>query len=101
MDLINLVNEAPKINLTVTAGDLRDFASQLIEQTKDDLEESIVRGRTETLLTTEETMKKLNVCKTTLWRWKKRDYLRPVRVGGNERYRLSDINKILKGDDYE
>ena len=46
-------------------------------------------------------MNKLRVCKTTLWRWKKRDYLRPVRVGGNERYRLSDINKILKGDDYE
>lgn len=96
MDLNILVNEAPQINLTVTAIDLKDFASQLIEQTKEDLEQSITSGRNETYLTTEQTMKMLNVCSTTLWRWKKRKYLRPVRVGGNERYRLSDINKILE-----
>ena len=101
MDLNKIVNEVPNINLTISAGDLRDFATQLIDQTREDLEDTIVRGRTDSLITTEEAMNKLRVCKTTLWRWKKRDYLRPVRVGGNERYRLSDINKILKGDDCE
>ena len=101
MDIIDLINEAPQVNLTVSASDLRDFANLLIEQTKEELEHGIISGRTEKYLTTEETMKTLSVCKTTLWRWKKRKYLRPVRVGGNERYRLSDINKILEGDDDE
>lgn len=96
MDLINLVNDAPQINLTVTAGDLREFADQLIEETKEQLEQTISNRKDEVYLTSEQTMKKLNVSKTTLWRWKQRNYLCPIRVGGNERYRLSDINEILE-----
>lgn len=97
MNIINLLQEAPAINLTVSAADLRDFASQLIEETKEQLESTLSDAKAETYVSTEKAMEILNVCKTTMWRWKKRNYLKPIRVGGIERYRMSDIKKILEG----
>lgn len=97
MDLINLVHEAPQINLTVTAADLRDFASELISQTKEQLEQEISDNKAETYLSTDKVQEIMGISKTTLWRWKKRKYLVPIRVGGNERYRMSDIKKIMEG----
>ncbi len=97
MNLKEILEAAPSINLTVSAADLRDFASQLIEQTKDQLEQTISDSKAETYVSTEKTMELLDICKTTLWRWKKRNYLVPIRVGGSERYRMSDIKKIMEG----
>lgn len=34
--------------------------------------------------------------RTSLWRWEKECVLLPVNVGGRKKYRLSDINVILK-----
>jgi len=34
-----------------------------------------------------------------LWRWDKTGYLKPYRIGGKVRYRLSEIDKILGGED--
>ena len=97
MDLQQLAQCAPKINITITAADLRDFATELISQTKAELEQSISDSKAETYLSSEKVMQMMEISKTTLWRWKQRGYLVPVRVGGNERYRLSDIKKIMEG----
>lgn len=97
MDILNIVQQAPSINITVSAADLRDFASRLIEQTKAELEQTISDSKAESYVSSEKAIELLDICKTTLWRWKKRNYLVPIRVGGNERYRMSDIKKILEG----
>ena len=97
VDIINIIQQAPQINLTVTASDLRDFASELISQTKEQLEQTISDSKAETYLSSEKVLQMMEISKTTLWRWKQRGYLVPVRVGGNERYRMSDIKKILEG----
>lgn len=97
MDIKQLVQCAPQINLTITASDLKDFAAQLIFETKEQLEQSISDSKAETYLSSDKVLEMLEISQTTLWRWKKRGYLVPVRVGGNERYRLSDIKKILEG----
>ncbi len=34
---------------------------------------------------------------TTLWRWKKMGYLVPITVGAIDRYRMSDIRRIMEG----
>lgn len=97
MNIQELAQCAPSINLTITAGDLKEFATQLIAETKEQLEQSISDSKAETYLSSEKVMQMMEISKTTLWRWKQRGYLVPVRVGGNERYRLSDINKIMEG----
>lgn len=97
MDIQQLAQCAPAINLTITAADLKEFAVLLIAETKAELEQSISDSKAETYLSSEKVMQMMEISKTTLWRWKQRGYLVPVRVGGNERYRMSDINKILEG----
>ena len=97
MNIQELAQFAPTINLTITAGDLKEFATQLIAETKEQLEQSISDSKAETYLSSEKVMQMMEISKTTLWRWKQRGYLVPVRVGGNERYRLSDIKKIMEG----
>lgn len=97
MNIQELAQFAPTISLTITAGDLKEFATQLIAETKEQLEQSISDSKAETYLSSEKVMQMMEISKTTLWRWKQRGYLVPVRVGGNERYRLSDINKIMEG----
>ena len=97
LNISELAQNAPQINLTITAADLRNFASELISQTKAELEQSISDSKAETYLSGEKVMEMMEISKTTLWRWKQRGYLVPVRVGGNDRYRLSDIQKIVEG----
>lgn len=97
-NLIDLAQCAPSINLTVTAEDLKNFASQLIEQTKAEMEQSITDSKADSYLSSEKVMEMMEISKTTLWRWKQRGYLVPVRVGGNDRYKLSDIKKIMEGE---
>ena len=97
MNIQELVQCAPTINLTITAGDLKEFAALLIAETKAELEQSISDSKAETYLSSEKVMEMMEISKTTLWRWKQRGYLVPVRIGGNDRYRLSDIQKIAEG----
>ena len=50
------------------------------------------------LLTTKQTCKALNISRTTLWKLEKLYRIRPVqKLLPTKRYRLSDIEKILKG----
>ena len=97
MNIQELAQCAPAINLTITASDLKDFAALLIAETKAELEQSISDSKAETYLSSEKVMEMMEISKTTLWRWKQRGYLVPVRIGGNDRYRLSDIQKIAEG----
>ena len=97
LNIAEIAQSAPAINLTITAGDLKNFAVELVELTRSELEQTIKESNAETYLTSDKVMEMMKISKVTLWRWKKRGYLVPVRVGGNERYRMSDIKKILEG----
>ena len=56
-------------------------------------------AKEEKLLTREEVCDQLAVTKPTLWRWAKRGYLVPVKVGNRPLYRQSDILKLMTKDD--
>lgn len=47
------------------------------------------------LLTTDQVCKLLSVTSVTIWRWGKQGYLKSIRVGGLNRFRRSDIDRIL------
>lgn len=96
MNIQELAQCAPAINITITAAELKDFATQLIAETKAELEQSISESKAEAYLTGEKVMEMLEISKATLYRWKQRGYLVPIRIGGNDCYRQSDINHILQ-----
>ena len=75
---------------------------------KDDLESVIQNvidkllsqreNKPEIFLTAEETSKRLNVDRSTLWRWNKEGYIVANKVGSKVRYKLSDVERIQKGE---
>lgn len=67
---------------------LEDMANRTSE-TKNEYDE---------LLTKKEVANLLGICTTTLWNWKKKGYLIPVQIGHKKLYRLSDIEKLRKGE---
>lgn len=90
--------ENGNITIAVTASDLKEFAKELVRTAKQELEQQITEANTETYPTTGEVAKLLGVDRTTLWRWNKQGYLSHVEVGGKRKYRMSDVNQILKGE---
>jgi hypothetical protein len=94
MNFKEILNER---NITVSVGlnDLREFAKDIVQQTKKELEDSVVAQKSETYLTRRRTSELLDVDLSTLWRWARQNYLVPVCVGGKKRYKMSDINGLL------
>lgn len=98
VDLIQLAKEAPGTIIAVPVGDLVEANNRLIDQVRADLEREVANKRNVEYLTREQVLAKLNVVPSTLWRWQKRGYLIPVNVGGQNRYRSTDIDRILEGE---
>ena len=92
---INELIKEGNIALTVGLNDLKEFAKDIIQQTKKELEDSILAQKLETFVSTQKACEILDVDSVTLWRWHKRNYLVPATVGGKKRYKMSDINKML------
>ena len=97
IDLIQLAKEAPGTIISVPVEALVNANKILVETAISSLERSVSAKDSAVLLTREQVMQKLNVAPSTLWRWQKRGYLVPVRVGGENRYRSTDIDKIVEG----
>lgn len=97
IDILTLAKEAPGTILAVRADDLVNANNQLIDQVRADLEREIHEKRTASFLTREMVLERLNVAPSTLWRWQKSGYLVPVNVGGQRRYKSTDIDEILEG----
>ncbi len=95
MNIQELLNSGAHITFSVDAKDLKDFALAVAAQTRSEIERDIAESRSEIYYTCEQVSNILNVDKTTLWRWSKRDYLTAIKVGGLVRYRKSDIDRIL------
>ena len=98
VNIIELARQCPEVTISVKASDLvemgKTLKDELLQDLRDVLPEATHREE-DSFLTREETMKKLGVSSTTLWRWKKCGYLVPVQLGAMDRYRISDINAIL------
>lgn len=96
LDLFELLREFPEATLTVHAGDLGHFARELLDEASQDFERAaIAEGKTEEYLTPEMVKTLLRISESTLYRMAKAKILVPVFVGGQKRYRRSDLDKIL------
>lgn len=97
MNIQELVEKCTNVSVTINTSDLKVFGDYLIEKTKKELEEIVINDKAETYLTPKQVAEMLNVDLTTLWRWNKRNYLKPVEFGGSRRYRRTEINKLMGG----
>ncbi len=96
-NLKDLLQESGNITIAVSLIDLKQFAVDIIESTKRELEDVVIADKAETYPSPKRVCEILDVDASTLWRWNKRGYLCPAEVGGKRRYRMSDVNAILNG----
>lgn len=97
MNLYDLLQDNAQLNITINSGQLIEAIDYCVNKTRKELEQQITDANTETYPSPDQVAKILDVDKSTLWRWRKNGYLMPIEIGGKRRYRMSDINKILKG----
>ena len=100
IDVYTLATEYPDIVIQLKVTDLIEaahvFAKDLASLNEQKKREKILP---ETLLTKKEVMELLGVSETTLWRWdSKYNYLHPVMVGSERRWRWRDISAIIEGN---
>jgi len=48
------------------------------------------------LLNGKQAIKKLNISRATFYRWVKKGIIKPKMIGSLKRYRINDLNKLLK-----
>lgn len=95
MEILNIVEQYPNLNITVKAGELKEWAEYIVRLTHQELKQQVANTKNETYISRNEVAKMLSVDKSTLWRWGKQDYLTPIEVGGKRVYRMSDVKQIL------
>jgi len=93
MITFNFLENNPNINITVNAEELLEIVDYAISKTRSEFESKPI---SEEYLTRKATAEKLDVDLSTLWRYDRTGYLCAVKVGGKRRYKLSEVNKILK-----
>lgn len=95
--IIELAKQCPELTVSIKVHDLVEGLNILIGNVKSELEQTISDQQAETYPSRDKVMEILGVSSATLWRWHKSGYLVPLNVGGKRRYRMSDIQKLLKG----
>lgn len=80
--------------LVLNKNDLQELVFSLLDEWQSKQQQK----PEEKYLSREEVCELLSVTKPTLWRWAKRGYLMPVKVGNRPLYRQSDIDKLMQED---
>lgn len=96
-NIFEMAKDYPDLTVSIKLGELVEGFNILIGNVKSELEQTISDQQAETYLSRDKVMETLGISSATLWRWQKIGYLIPLPVGGKRRYRMSDIQKLLKG----
>lgn len=76
--------------MQVSALDLKEWALDLLDQHA----KRQAKPKDEIYLTTAQASRFLNVDRSTLWRWNRENYLKPLMIGNRYRYRQSDLESL-------
>ncbi len=94
MDIKNLLENRGNITISISPEELKKFGESLIKETQQRNEEK--QEVSTKLITVNQVCKMLAVSRVTLWDWDKKGITDPVRLGNLKRYRLSDIEELIK-----
>ena len=100
MDLMTIAKVFPDMTVSIRLRDLLEANEVLVKKVRAEAEREIARRvdvYEDTLIAKEEARVRLlgGVDPSTLWRWEKVGYLKPVRIGVKVFYRRSDIDQII------
>lgn len=106
MDLVSMAKAFPDMSVTIRLGDLLQANNDLARQVRAEAAADMARMRLEyrdVLIQKEEARVQLlgGVDPSTLWRWEKRGYLHPVRIGVKVFYRKGEIERLIEGKKIE
>lgn len=97
MNIQELLKSDANFTVSIGISDLRVWHSEVIADTRRELEEIVLSDKAESYPTVKQVSEMLNVDLTTLWRWNKKGYLKTIEFGGGRRYKMSDVKSILNG----
>lgn len=97
MNLNQIIEAGAGVSITISSSDLLLFAETLIQRTRVEVQKESHAIKTERMLEKKDVMELLGVCDTTLFYWRKKGYLKPVKVGNKVRYKWSEVSKVLEG----
>lgn len=92
MNINEVLKSCANVQLVINALDLKEAFLQWCEESKPK-----DTPKSEKYLTANETVKRLGVDISTLWRWDKTGYLKKVKIGNKVFYKESDINALMEG----
>ena len=95
MELADILKSGGNITISIKSDDLLKFFDALVEKERRKLEQEIIKDNSEFYYTKDQVAKILNINPSTLWNWSNKGYLMPIKVGGLNRYKKSDIDKII------
>ena len=93
MQVQDLIESGIGVNVTLTPKELIEVIDYVVEKTKSESEYQLIKKSQEEYLTSNQVCEFLKVNLSTLWRWEKKEYLKPIYVGGKKRYPKSEIQK--------
>ena len=93
MELSQIISSGAAVTIAVTPGQLQAFAGDIIAEYRDKIQREQAAG--EQYLSPAKVCELLDIDPTTLWRWDKKDLLHPIKLGGVNRYKKTDIDRIL------
>lgn len=97
MNIENIIKSGANVQLVVSALELKEAFLNWDAERRDAVQ-PVQEVQEETFLTVNETVKKLGVVPSTLWRWNKAGYLKKIKVGNSVRYRLQDIINLINNN---
>ena len=100
MDLIELAKQCPQMSVTVRLRDLLDAGEALARRIQEDTEAAVATRAAEIgdrLVPAEEARAALGYPDaSTMYRWSKKGYLTPVKIGVRNYYKASDLERIIQ-----
>lgn len=97
MNLNEIIKSGANFTVNIGINDLKEWHREVIADTRRELEKVVLDDKAEIYLSAKQVCEKYDVDPVTLWRWAKRGYLVPIKVGGKNKYRNSDTKAILDG----
>jgi len=85
---------AQNLKLEISGTDLLSFVDAITQR----ISEGKPTDKKEEYLKPEELARILKVSLVTIWSWDKKGILHPSRIGNQKRYRLSDIENLLRNE---
>ena len=95
ISIIELAQRFPNLTISISFTELVEAIRIIFQEEKLKNEILSEENSSDELLTEKEVQKILKTSHSSLWRWHNTEYLMHMSIGGKNRYKKSDVDKIL------